>query len=372
MKHGVETMSGRIGARIAQVRRELKVTQQELSERMGFKDRQTLQQIEAGRRNLSAEELVRLMAITHKDLDFYTDPFRLVGEGQFSFRAHGAGAENLLDFEEKAGAWIAFWREQGRNQRVPQSPLRSSLALNQRSTYEEAQQAGEALCEELQLGDVPAERLAEAMESKLGLLLLQVDMPPGISGAACQTAGSDTVLINRREPEGRRNFDLAHELFHVLTWDALPPRRVDRSEPKGYKDKQVEALADNFAGGLLMPRSLLQPLWQAREQAGVPLQDWIAATSARFRVSGQALKYRLLNLSWISKPDLLDISDAALSRATGEPPPAFSRVFVERAGRAIERGDVSVSRLIRLLNLTGRGGLNDLFREHGLPVPEGV
>jgi len=25
------------------------------------------------------------------------------------------------------------------------------------------------------------------------------------------------------------NFDLAHEVFHVLTWDSLPPRRVDYS-----------------------------------------------------------------------------------------------------------------------------------------------
>ena len=36
-----------------------------------------------------------------------------------------------------------------------------------------------------------------------------------------------TILVNRHEPRGRRSFDLAHELFHVLTWDAMPPERIE-------------------------------------------------------------------------------------------------------------------------------------------------
>jgi uncharacterized protein DUF955 len=41
-------------------------------------------------------------------------------------------------------------------------------------------------------------------------------MPEGISGVACQLQAGDAILINRQENEGRRNFDLAHEIFHVL------------------------------------------------------------------------------------------------------------------------------------------------------------
>ena len=74
----------------------------------------------------------------------------------------------------------------------------------------------------------------------MGLLVLLVDMPKGISGVACQIPGADSILINRKDSEGRRNFDLAHELFHVLTWDALPPERVDRGSPSGSKAKSVQ------------------------------------------------------------------------------------------------------------------------------------
>lgn len=369
MGKDTEELHARIGRRITVARGELKLTQHQLSEKLGFKDRQTLQTIEAGRRNLTAEELLKLCEVTGRDMDYYMDPFRLVGEGQFSFRAQGAALDGLTEFEERTGNWIAFWREQGRRQNVPMNPLRQRLALSFKSTYLEAQRAGEALGEALELGDVPSERLVEALENRLELLVLFVDMPRGLSGAACQASGADTILVNRSEPEGRRNFDLAHELFHVLTWESMPPKRVDRAQPSGYKDKHMEILADNFAGGLLMPERLLKPIWSNRERANVSLQDWIMTFAGRFRVSGQAMMYRLLDLHFVSRPDLLDVDEAALRQEPGDAPAPFSRRFMERAARAIERGDVSVMRLWKLLNLTGMGGLKQLFRDHGLPVP---
>ncbi len=75
----------------------------------------------------------------------------------------------------------------------------------------------------IELGDAPATRLSEAMERKLGILVLMVDPDRDISGAACRLPELDAVLIARREVAGRRHFDLAHELFHILTWDAMPP-----------------------------------------------------------------------------------------------------------------------------------------------------
>ena len=41
------------------------------------------------------------------------------------------------------------------------------------------------------------------------------------------------MLINRDEVPGRRHFDLAHELFHILTWDAMPPDHVEEATETG-------------------------------------------------------------------------------------------------------------------------------------------
>src|SRR3990172_12129107 len=103
-------MNNLISRRLKQARDQRGLTQAQLSERLGFKDRQTVAAIEAGQRKLSADELVRAMQVLGVDLDFFTDSFRLVGEGAFSWRAdERATTERLGKFEERAGPWIATY-----------------------------------------------------------------------------------------------------------------------------------------------------------------------------------------------------------------------------------------------------------------------
>src|SRR5207244_10209611 len=115
--------------------------------------------------------------------------------------------------------------------------------------------AGERFAKDFELGSIPAQRLAEVMERKLGILVLMVDAIDRVSGAACRLPDLDAVLINRHEVAGRRHFDLAHELFHILTWDAMPPQRLeDASETGGNR---IEQMANSFASALLMPIPVL-------------------------------------------------------------------------------------------------------------------
>ena len=364
-----KSLSSRMGARIRVARDARKLTQEQLSLQMGFKDRQTLSAIESGVRKVSAEELTLFMSTLNRDLEFFTDPFRLEGEGRFSFRARGAGEGELEAFEATAGQWIAFWREQGRNQKIETNPLRSQLTLTETSTFEDAQQAGEELARNWDLGDVPASRLISTIEKKMDVLVLFVDMPKGISGAACQVPGADSILINRNDSEGRRNFDLAHELFHVLTWAALPPERVDRENPSGSKAKRVEQLADNFASALLMPSFIVKPLWNAQQETGMDIKTWSITAAAKLHVSTWALGYRLKNLGLIDDNDILRRDE---ENKDGDIPPLFSRRFMERASQALDQADVSVMRLVKLLGTTGRGGLKEMFKSQGLPVPMGI
>lgn len=364
-----ESFTCRVGTRIRTAREIMGFTQEQLSAKMGFKDRQTITAIETGARKVSAEELTLFMTILNRDLDFFIDPFRLEGEGRFSFRAKGAGDGELEAFESTAGQWIAFWREQGKKQKLAISPLRHQLTMTATSTFEDAEYAGNALALNWNLGEVPALRLISTIEEKMGLLVLLVDMPKGISGVACQIPGADSILINRKDSEGRRNFDLAHELFHVLTWDALPPERVDRGSPSGSKAKRVEQLADNFASALLMPSHVLKSLWEARNATDLDVKAWSIAVAAKLHVSTWALGYRLKTLGLIKDEDILRRDEENNGE---ELLPLFSRNFMERASQALDQADVSVMRLVKLLGTMGRGGLKELFKSHGLPVPMGV
>ena len=255
-------MNELISRRLKAAREKLGLTQAQLTEKLGFKDRQTVAAIETGQRKVSAEELLRAVQVLGLDLEYFTDSFRLAGEGRFSWRAHKDASPNLLHaFEEKAGRWIATWRRLGELQGAKPSALQPALALSERSSFEEARAVAESLVEEWKLGDVPAKTLENAVR-KLGTLVLYVDAPPSISGAACQVPGTNAVLINRKEPEGRRHYDLAHELFHLLR-GADATGDTDTDMPRGTKAKRINSLPIPFAAALLAQRVLLQR-WQAR------------------------------------------------------------------------------------------------------------
>ena len=171
-------MNDLINKRLKIAREKAGLTQAQLAEKLGFKDRQTLAAIEAGQRKMSAEELVRAMHVFGVDLDYFIDGFRLVGKGKFSWRAAKDATPKLLDeFEERAGRWIAMYRRLGKAESAPVSPLQYRLPLSERSTFEEARAVAEALGRDWDLGEIPALRLDARVRERLGALVLFVDAP---------------------------------------------------------------------------------------------------------------------------------------------------------------------------------------------------
>jgi Zn-dependent peptidase ImmA (M78 family)/DNA-binding XRE family transcriptional regulator len=344
-------LKARIARRLKARRESLKLSQDEMARQMGFNSRQTLTSLETGDRNIKPEELVAAARILGVGLDFFTDPYSAAGEALFSFRAETDDSV-LVDFEARAGGWIATYQALGVEEGQSASYLVPALALSRTSSYEDAQAAAEQVREKLGLGRIPARELEVALEREWGILVLYVDAPPGISGAASRLGRAHAILINRNEAVGRRNYNLAHELFHLLTWDAMPPRRID-SETPSQTSRRVEELANNFAAALLMPRATVLEMWNARRES--PLQAWLAITADELNVSGSALKWRLVNLGCVSPAELP--SDGEVYAETGErneratQPQPFNVSFVHRIYSAVESGSLSLRKASRLLGL---------------------
>jgi len=368
-------MTSIIGARIKALREERKLSQEDLARIFGFKDRQTVSAIESGDRRLSAEELLIAVEKLGAPLDYFTNPFLLTGEGKFSWRQSNVALKRLDAFERSAGRWIAAQKVLGPQVGKPAPYLRRALKLTSKSSFEDAMAAGERFAADFKLGPVPAERLAEAMERELGVLVLMVDAIDGVSGAACRLPDLDVVLINRHEVPGRRNFDLGHECFHLLTWDAMPPEHVEESTE--LSKSRVEQLANNFASAVLMPAAVL-------DRFGA----WNGDTVSRLNtvanamlVTATALKWRLVALGRLTMAAARQISDAAL-RNNGQPPPLlskdrsddaglpplFSKPFMEVIALAIKDGQMSVRRAADVLDMS-LDELAALCVTHGVEVP---
>jgi XRE family transcriptional regulator, fatty acid utilization regulator len=372
-------MSSLIGVRIKALREERKLSQDELARIFGFKDRQTVSAIETGDRRLSADELLVAVRKLGAPLEYFTDPFRLVGEGQFNWRQSGVPAALLDAYERVAGQLIATFRTLGTEVGEKPPLERRALRLTKSSRFEDAGEAGERFAAEHKLGDVPAQRLAEVMERDLNVLVLMVTPNhSGVSGAACRLPDLDVVLINRDEVPGRRHFDLAHELFHILTWDAMPPVHVEDATETGGANR-VEQLANAFASALLMPARVVQAAADWRTLRGDALIPQLNATADHLEVTSSALMWRLVTLELLAKSTALAVPADAI-RNNGHPTglfaenraakrlPLFSRRFVEIVARAVEEGRVSIRKIASLLGMFV-DDLGDLFAAHGVPAP---
>lgn len=344
-------MTSLIGARLKALREERKLSQDHVAQVFGFKDRQTVSAIETGERRLSAEELLTAVEKLGATFDYFTNPFLLVGEGKFSWRQWNVALKRLDAFERVAGRWVAANRTLAPEVGRPAPNLRQALKLTAKSSFEEAMAAGERFAADFKLGPVPAEGLAEVMERRLGVLVLMVDAIDGISGAACRLPDLDAVLINRNEVVGRRHFDLAHELFHILTWDTMPPDHVeDASERSKIR---VEQLANNFASAVLMPTDVIDRF----EPARVDNIQWLNDTAEALQVTATALKWRLVALGRLDAARANEIPDAALRNngrdVTGrQPPPLYSKAFMEVIALAIDEGQMSARKAADLLDMT--------------------
>ncbi len=358
-------LNRQIGIRLKARREARGVTQDELAGLMGLNHRQSLGAIESGERHTQPTELVAAARALDVPLDYFTDPYAAAGEAAFSFRAEGAQEVDLDAFEELAGGWVATYRELAKP-----SLIKHALSLTYRSSYELAQRAGEQTRRDLGLGRFPGFDLEMAIERVWGILVLNADLPNGVSGAASRLEGVQAILISRSESKGRRIYDLAHELFHLLTWDTMPPARLERSISSGGNEGRVEQLANNFAAALLMPTDTLRALWT--ESASAPLTDRIIAMATAFGVSGPALKWRLLNLDLITRAELPDDNEIACSsagtRGAESPPSPFNVNFVHRIHQAIEDGALSLRKAARILGLDA-AGLSELCKSYGRALP---
>lgn len=363
------------GPRIKALREAHKLTQDELARQFGFKDRQTVSAIETGERRLSADELLQAARIFETSVEALTDPFVLVGdEGRFSWRQTGIAQDRLMAFEQGAGQWIATFRRVAPQVGHSVPLFRRTLNLTAKSTDDEARAAGERFAADFALGDVPARRLVEVMERDFGILVLMVDAIDGVSGAACRLPELDAVLINRREAEGRRHFDLAHELFHVLTWEAMPPHH---SEAAAETSKShVERLANGFASAVLMPRRVVERFgdWGGMDVGAIVTK--LNRMADELGVTASALRWRLADLKVIPQAVARQIPEASI-RNNGRPsmtrdvPPPFSRRFVEVIAIALENGVLSTRKAATLLGVT-LDDLPDLYRAHGIDADMGL
>lgn len=110
-----------------------------------------------------------------------------------------------------------------------------------------------------------------------------------------QVDGRLQMFINQNEPLQRQRFSLLHEFKHVLDFDdaAVLHDKLGRGNPKLQAD-MIEWIANEFAGHVLMPTSLVKRIWFQTQNLGL--------SANIFDVSVEAMATRLERLNLIGEP----------------------------------------------------------------------
>ncbi len=182
-------------------------------------------------------------------------------------------------------------------------------------------------------------------------------------------------LMNLNEAPWRRNYNFAHEIFHLITWNSFPPDLLEKDQ--NLWDK-LEKTANVFASCLLLPSDVVTVEFEKNiDKNSIAYIDLIGM-ARKFDVSTEALLFRLLNLKLLDKNTVDNILKDQLFReidkSTMAPswwqPPEFPERFVRLAFVVYKKGRLSKAKLAEMLD-TSLIDLAKTLQEYGHKDREG-
>jgi len=130
---------------------------------------------------------------------------------------------------------------------------------------------------------------------KLGVEVLETELPDQISGALLKEVGQDPkIIVHYADHNNRKRFSCAHELGHYVSKvesndESTQYEYIDfRSPISSNGTEPEEVFANRFAACLLMPKHIMKALNKKKK--------YHVEIAAYLGVSNEAVKHRLKNL----------------------------------------------------------------------------
>jgi len=361
--------------RLTQAREAAGLSLADATRKLNFKHYQILSSIEKGTRNVNANELISMARLYGRSLDYF-------------FEAK-VPSEPVLLWRRTAGSDIRNEQQQFLVFLENYSRLENLLGLKRRwkkiltnldrddfaeNGFETSETLGTDIHRRLDLGSRPACNLLNILENTLRFKVIHLGLGDGLYGASIvDSALGVGVLINANDAPWRRNFDLAHELFHIVTWNIFSHEEIG----DGSRKTKPEQYADSFAASLLLPKEhLLAALKEIAVNQELKLVD-IIELAKEFGVSSEAVLWRLVNLKKIKKSQVEKILsdsefrnlDRDLRRGlyVEQQPEKFPHRYVSLACRCLMEGKISRGLFAEYLEIN-RSEIDDYLSATGYAV----
>jgi len=218
------------------------------------------------------------------------------------------------------------------------------------------------------LGERPGQSLLRVLEEICKVKVFHMPFEP-TGSAACTYSDryGAAILLNSNNVRWRRNFDLAHELFHLLTWNVF---RGGEASLSVEASKQEEKLATCFARNLLMPQEPLRIAIDSQlgERTKLSFDDLFEA-ARQFDVSVEALLWQMTFVYNLSKEvvekNIEQLRDrmSFWDKRQHDTPPSRPLRFEALANEALRKGLISTGRFAEYLGITRRQAMRQVEQE---------
>ena len=357
-----------VGERIKEARERLGLTQEQLAKQVKLKSGQIISGIEGGKRALKVSELASFARALLIDYQVLLGTVPADPDACVVWRVEaGASREQEARFIGKCRQYqlVEELTGYGQTRHLPSEDF--SLGPQE---FSNARTMAASTSRSLGLGSSPAVALAEVLEHNCSVRIWYFPLAEEGSSACARGSFGDAILVDADEAPWRRNFNLGHELFHLLTWNYT--RRVweDGSTPQR---KRLEDCANVFASSLLLPEEPLRNLREKKTHEGTLSYGALVEIAREFEVSTEALVWRLVSLREMNRgsaekvlqDDQFRGLDRLSMRAHWSHPPASPQRFARLAFFAQTEGKLSRARLAEFLD-TNLVDLPGVLEEYGL------
>ena len=343
------------------------------AKRLGYPNYQTLSNIENGQREVKVSELARFAQIYFCNLsDFFmeqsprkeyailwrnppkADDLKKQTEREiFSLCEQYHMMEQLLGIKSRKGFMD-----------VTRESVKTNTAIN-RLAKDTGMMMG--------LGQRPSCALHKVLEQEYGVKILYYPLAYGSAASMVHADMGKAVVVNANEVPWRQNYDLAHELFHLILWKVFSLEEMQ--DALFFSD--IEKKADSFASMLLLPEDeIRREIDQLIENNKHLTYSDIVDIAIDFGVSAKALVYRLafINLIKWEVADSLakdeELAEVSRQKRTQKIEARRSDRFISLAVRCLRKGFISRGKFSDLLNID-RSEIDDYIEDKGLMESEG-
>ena len=355
-----------IGQRLKVARRAIGFTLERAANESGI-GQSSLSEFENDKREPKFSQLSKLADVYRKTVDFFlTDEAIIEDVILWRDKASEEDAKKTeAQFRQLCEQYhnLEVLMNEVSSPKLPPPPKVNAEQFN----YRHASDLAESFQRTLLLGDIPSASLKQILEEKLYVKIFHLEFYGSAISTVSPKFGA-AILLNSKSKVWRRNFDLAHELFHLLSWSVF--RGTDRQENRPTENE--EKLANAFASRLLLPTdSVKNKIEEATNEKGQISFEALDEIAREFGVSLQALLWRMLYLYNKSAEDIEryveHVQQIKISRPErrSDQPDKLPERYCSLAIRALREGKVSLMQFKKYMDLSYKEAETYLTDEEG-------